>query len=146
MTSTDPPMTSPFSPEADPGFPNRRRRFTPLRFLGFAALVVLCVLVYGFATEALWNWLVPSIFHLRRVTFWEAAGLVLLGKLLFGGFHRHGKGRRGGGPGRRGWGSPMRERFARMSPEERDKFRAGMRGSRWTCRPTRTESAQGDLS
>ena len=60
-----------------------------------AAMVVLAVTVFGWVTKELWNWLMPSIFGLRMVTFWQAIGLVLLGKMLFGGFHKHGYGRRG---------------------------------------------------
>jgi hypothetical protein len=76
---------------------------------------------------ALWNWLMPAIFGLRAVSFAQALGLLLLGKILFGGFHRH------GGRGR-GWGRHWEERWAKMTPEERERFRAGMRGGRW-CRP-----------
>jgi hypothetical protein len=83
-------------------------------------LLVACF-VFGFATEHLWNWLMPSIFGLRVITFWQALGLVVLGKILFGGFHKHG----GGG---RGWKRHMEARWAGMSEEEREKFRAGMRG------------------
>jgi hypothetical protein len=88
-------------------------------------MVCLAVLVFGFATMHLWNWLMPGIFGLRTVTFWQAIGLLLLGKILFGGFHRH-----GGGRGR--WGRHMGQRWEKMTPEERERFRAGMRG-RWRC-------------
>jgi hypothetical protein len=47
----------------------------------------------------------------------------VLSKILFGGFHRH-------GGGRNGWRRHMEERFAQMTPEERERFRAGMRGRR----------------
>ncbi len=33
----------------------------------------------------LWNWVVPDLFGLRRVGFWEALGLLALCRILFGG-------------------------------------------------------------
>lgn len=90
-------------------------------------VVIVAAIVFGFVTMNLWNWLMPAIFGMKLITFWQALGLVLLSKILFGGFHRH-------GGGRRGWKRHMEERFANMSPEEREKFRAGMRGRGW-CRP-----------
>ncbi len=90
-------------------------------------LVVLAALLFGVVVEHLWNWLMPSIFGLRAITFWEAFGLLLLAKILFGGIHRHGG---GWGRGRRAWKEKMEARFASMTPEERERFRAGMAGRR----------------
>jgi hypothetical protein len=95
------------------------RFFKGVKILLF--MVVACF-VFGFVTEHLWNWLMPSIFGLRMLTFWQALGLVVLSKILFGGFHKH-----NGGGGRR-WKQRMESRWAQMSDEEREKFRAGMRG------------------
>jgi hypothetical protein len=104
--------------------------------LKIAAMVILAVTLFGFATEYLWNWLMPAIFGMHAITFVQAMGLLLLSKILFGGFHRH-------GGGRRGWKRHMAERWARMSPEEQEKFRAGMRG-RGMCgfRPSREAAAE----
>jgi hypothetical protein len=86
---------------------------------------ILAVALFGYVTMSLWNWLMPMLFGLRTVTFWQAIGLLLLSKLLFGGFH-------GRGGRRREWKRDMAERWEKMSPEEREKMRAGMRG-RWGC-------------
>jgi hypothetical protein len=86
------------------------------------AMVVIAVIAFGFVTMGLWNALMPAIFGLKAITFWQALGLLVLGKILFGGFHRH------GGGGGRGWRRHMEERWAQMTPEEREKLRAGMRG------------------
>lgn len=55
-------------------------------FLGF----VVFIFVGGLVVQWLWNWLLPDIFALRRVTFWEALGLLALCRILFGGFGKGG--------------------------------------------------------
>jgi hypothetical protein len=50
-----------------------------------AALVlipVLLVLCSG-VTMWLWNWLMPTIFHLPTIGFWQAVGILLLSHILF---------------------------------------------------------------
>ena len=42
-------------------------------------------LVFGWLVMVLWNWLMPAIFHLGLITYWQAFGIVVLGKLIFGG-------------------------------------------------------------
>jgi hypothetical protein len=66
------------------------------------------------------------------ITFAQSLGLLVLSKILLGGFHKHGHG--GGGWQRKAWQRRMQKRWAKMTPEERERFRAGMR-SRWNCRP-----------
>jgi hypothetical protein len=95
-----------------------------IKIIKILLCVVAACIVFGLITEHLWNWLMPSIFGLRLITFWQALGLVVLGKILFGGFHKH------GGGGRREWRRHMEARWGQMSEEEREKFRAGMRGRR----------------
>ena len=58
-------------------------------FLGVAFAVVFA-LVFGIVVKLLWNWLMPAIFGLGEISYWQAFGLVILAKLLFGAFgHRH---------------------------------------------------------
>jgi len=52
--------------------------------VGFA---VLFALVFGLVVRVLWNWLMPAIFGLGQISFWQAFGIVLLAKLLFGAGH-----------------------------------------------------------
>jgi uncharacterized membrane protein len=92
--------------------------FKGLKIAVFAALALL---VFGFVVMSLWNWLMPGLFGLRLITFWQALGLLVLFKILFGGFHRR------GGPGMH-WRRRMMERWEQMTPEEREKFRQGIRG------------------
>ncbi len=102
----------------------KRNRF--LHVLKVLAIVAVAITVVSFVTMHLWNWLMPAVFGLRTISWAQALGMLVLGKLLFGGFHRH------GGCRKRGWKQGMEERWAQMSPEERERFRAGMRG-RWGC-------------
>lgn len=91
----------------------RKRLFiiAPLALLGFAALVV----IGGEVVMRLWNWLLPSLFGWRAITFWEALGLLILCRILFG--------RTGGAGMRSRMGRRMAERFETMTPEERDRLR-----------------------
>src|SRR5258708_10578107 len=99
----------------------KQHRF--FRMLKILLIVVVAGTLLGFLIMHLWNWLMPSLFGLNVITFWQALGLFVLGKLLLGGFHRH----HGGRPR---WARHMRERWDQMSPAERESFRAGMRGRR----------------
>jgi hypothetical protein len=65
--------------------------------------ISLFALVFGWLVMVLWNWLMPPIFGLGLIGFWQAFGLIILGKLLFGsiGMGRGHHGRRHGPPWRR---------------------------------------------
>ncbi|HET7890258.1 MAG TPA: hypothetical protein VFL34_01960 [Candidatus Sulfotelmatobacter sp.] len=90
------------------------------RMLKFALFALLFVTVFSFVVMRLWNWLVPPVFGWHVITFWQALGLLLLCKILFGGFHGRGRNMY--------WRRRMMERWEKMTPEEREKFRQGMRG------------------
>jgi hypothetical protein len=86
------------------------------------AAVVLVVVTY--AVMYLWNWLVPTLIGWKSIDFLQAMGLLVLTRLLvgfrgFGGWHRHHHAH---------WRGRMHERWAQMTPEEREKFKEGMRG------------------
>jgi hypothetical protein len=83
--------------------------------------MILFIFLGGEAVKLLWNWLTPPLFGFRAITFWQAIGLLALCRILLGGFGRHGFNR---GYARR----RIAERMDRMTPEERERFRQGMRG------------------
>jgi uncharacterized membrane protein len=98
-----------------------------LRVLKLALLVVpllvLFVAVIGFVVMSLWNWLMPALFGWKLISYWQALGLIILSRILFGGF----RGAVGRGGHRR---HRMMERCEKMTPEERERFRQGLHG-RW---------------
>jgi small-conductance mechanosensitive channel len=102
-----------------------------MRGVMFALLAVVFVVVFGFVVRSLWNWLMPALFGWRLITFWQAMGILVLTRILFGGFR--------GRPGHHGhWRRRMMERWEQMTPEEREKFREGFRGR---CSPFRQPPA-----
>ena len=51
--------------------------------IGIAILIVAGIALFGFVTMKLWNWLMPEIFGLKTITYWQAWGLMLLSWILF---------------------------------------------------------------
>ena len=46
-------------------------------------VLILAVLLFGAPLMLLWDWLMPTLFGLPEITFWQACGLQLLATLLF---------------------------------------------------------------
>ena len=86
------------------------------RWYLFIPLVLVAFVGFGFITMHLWNSLMPVIFHLPEVTFWQIIGLMILSRLVIGGFGGHG---RGHNHCRR----EFHEKWEKMTPEEREQFK-----------------------
>jgi hypothetical protein len=86
-----------------------------LRVFRIVAFGLVAVAVFGFLLMSLWNWLIPSLTGWHTLGFIQALGLLVLCRILFGGFG--GRWRHGGG-----------RRWSRLSPEERERVRAEFRG------------------
>src|SRR5215467_2552529 len=112
------------------------RRNRVARVLRIIIMVIAGFALFSFFVMRLWNWLVPTIFGWHNINYWQALGLFVLSKILFGGF------RGGWGHGHR-WPRRMRDRWERMTPEEREKFRKGMMGCRIARRLEEGEAAPG---
>jgi hypothetical protein len=104
------------------------KRFRILRGLKVLAIAALAVAVFGYAVMLLWNWTVPAVTGFHSVTFAQALALLVLARILFGGFRA-----RGGGWH---WRHRMRERWEQMTPEQREQFQ-GFVGSRFGCHTAR---------
>jgi len=88
-----------------------------MKFIGWV-LFGLCgisalALVLGLFVRLLWNWLMPELFGLAEITYWQAVGLLILSHLLFKGHslrrHRDREGRSERG---RWFASRVREHMA----------------------------------
>jgi hypothetical protein len=86
----------------------------PVAILG----IMLVAFLGGELVLQLWNWLLPTLFGWRQITFWQAFGILALCRILFGGLGGHGR-------GRSNFRRRMGERWERMTPEERERFRQG---------------------
>ncbi|HYU78486.1 MAG TPA: hypothetical protein VEK56_05850 [Vicinamibacterales bacterium] len=91
----------------------------PFAILG----ILLFAFIGGELVKLLWNWLLPPLFGLPEVTFWQALGLLALCRILFG------------GRGMIGRSGPR----ARFTLEERERFRQRMR-ERFGFGPAPSES------
>ena len=94
------------------------RKFRFLMPIGFLFIIAGA----GAVVMLLWNWLMPAIFGLISISFWQALGLFILARILFGGF---GLGRKGmmHGMMHHGMGeNPMHEKWRKMTPEQRKEF------------------------
>jgi len=93
----------------------KARFFIPIIVLTVVALMSLAV--YG-----LWNSVAADVLGVKTITYWQALGILVLARILFGGFPR------GGVP----WGPAFRhrmmmKRWESLTPEQREKMRQEMR-------------------
>jgi hypothetical protein len=56
--------------------------------LGGLALAGGLAIIFGYFVMLLWNWLMPGIFGLVTITFWQAVGIIILARIFFGNFKR----------------------------------------------------------
>jgi hypothetical protein len=94
------------------------------KILMWASLFIATVLLTVLAVQVLWNWLVPTLFSGPIISYYQAAGLLILCRILFKGFF----GNYGGfGRGRWGYGPSWKDKWATMSVEDRERFKSKMR-------------------
>jgi hypothetical protein len=64
--------------------------------MALAAMVFIpaFLALFGAVTMWLWNWLMPAIFKLPAIGFWQAVGILILAQILFKGGHFRSAGRR----------------------------------------------------
>jgi hypothetical protein len=96
-------------------FNRRGGRFSVAKIIGFIILAFIGIFAFGSIVMLLWNALMPVIFHLPLITFWQALGLLVLAKIFFSGFR--------GGPRARWKRDSLKEGWAKMTPEQQERFR-----------------------
>jgi len=80
--------------------------------------IIFGIIGLGFATLYLWNWLVPELFNGPLITIWQAFGLIILSKILFGSF----KGKHNCSM-HKGMQKNWKEKYEGLSDEEKEKFK-----------------------
>jgi hypothetical protein len=98
--------------------------------LALVAFMAIC----GEVVMHLWNWLLPALFGWHPINFWQALGLLVLCRLLFGNLS-HGSDR---SRSRR----RRDEQWEKMTPEEREKFRQSWRARCSSFRAPGTEGKE----
>jgi Ca2+/H+ antiporter, TMEM165/GDT1 family len=100
----------------------RGRKFWIKRAIFIPIAIAAGVFIFGSLVMLLWNGLLPAIIGVSTITFWQAIGILLLSKILFGGFR--------GGHGHHpfhGEEYAWNKRWMHLSPEEREKMKAEWR-------------------
>jgi hypothetical protein len=68
--------------------------WSPLKIVGMVVAGIVGALVFalafGYFVMLLWNWLMPSLFGISKIYFWQAFGIILLARLIFGTVGHHG--------------------------------------------------------
>lgn len=97
---------------------NRSKRNFRRHSLKFIPIVILIVAALAGIVMLLWNAILPEVIHVSTITYWQSLGLLVLSRILFGGFKPGPP--RGRSPfGRQEW----REKWMNMSEEERRQFK-----------------------
>ena len=97
-----------------------------MRKLYKGLFMLLLLFALPFVIKGLWNAILPAISQITAITYWQALGLFILSRILFGGFRCGG--RRHGGTSKFG-GAGFRQKFMNMTEEERAAFK-----KRWSER------------
>jgi len=91
--------------------------------IGGVVIAAVLALLFGFFVMLLWNWLMPEIFGLTKITFWQAWGLVVLSHILFKSFPHHGHDDHD-----RHWKEKFRSKFMAHKDEDTYKDESGAVG------------------
>ncbi len=100
--------------------PNNKRKYVPGRLFFFLLFASAAALVFGAVVMLLWNAVLPPLLNVRTITYWQAVALFVLCKILFGNFRPF---VHGGRPSFGGSPSHWREKWMKMSDEEKSKFK-----------------------
>jgi hypothetical protein len=120
-----------FDHERGMGFRSKRFCFIPVVFVA-GVFIISGVVMF------LWNAILPGVTAVHAVTYWQAMGILVLSRILFGGFrgiHDHGRHHH------RHLGKDLREKWLQMDPEERQKMRENLKNE-WKQKSESTEKPQ----
>lgn len=109
----------------------RGRNFWIKRAIFIPIAVAAGIFIFGSVVMLLWNGLLPAILGVKTISFWQAIGILVLSKILFGGFGgRHGHHKcHGHGPQHHWHGRWMDH----LTPEQREMMKSEWQGR---CKPS----------
>lgn len=93
--------------------------------------IIAAVLIFGGAVMLLWNAIIPGLIGWAPITYMKAIGLLVLCRILFGGFHggrghHWRRGMHGGMMARKEWEGLTEEERARLKEEWKKRCGAPM--------------------
>lgn len=94
----------------------------------FVPIFIGGIFLFTWLVMLLWNAILPAVTGVKAISFFQAMGILVLSKILFG-FNKG-----WGGSRHYQWKHRMEEKLKDMTPEEREKFKAEWRnrcGGRW---------------
>ncbi len=117
-----------------------KKGFWIKKILAILLIAPIAVLAMGGMVMWLWNNTLPDLLGVKLIGFWQALGLLLLSKILFGGW----KGRGGSWGGRSRWKDDWKAKWQGMTPEERQQWKEDMRRrcSTWRNPGTKQQEAE----
>jgi len=110
----------------------RRRGLWILGIIFIPIAIAAGVFLFGSVVMLLWNALLPGLLGVGTITFWQAIGILILSKILFGGFGHGHSNHRSHYHGRHNWHG----KWMHMTPEEREKMKAEWKNR---CEPSTTQ-------
>ncbi len=96
-----------------------KRGFRKRIFFKIFFLVIVFLAAFSAIVMLLWNNVLANVIHVSTINFWQALGILVLAKILFGGF----RGGPGGGPWGQRWRNKWQQKWANMTPEERERLK-----------------------
>jgi hypothetical protein len=98
------------------------KKFWVKKIIGFIILAIAGTALLSYVVMRLWNGVLVDALHASEVSYWQALGILVLSKILFGGFKGH-----CGSPYKHHWKNEMKEKWQGMTPEERERIKAEWR-------------------
>lgn len=96
---------------------NMHKKFRMVKIACFILIAIAFMALLAYVVMLLWNNVLVEVLRVSAITFWQALGILVLSKILFGGL----KGGYGGY--KQHWKNKMQEKWQSMSPEEREKVK-----------------------
>ena len=95
---------------------NNNRKIGPPKW-GIALCAIAAIFGFGAVVMFLWNAILPEVLQVSSINYWQAIGILILSKILFGGI--------GGGGGKNcgGTSRKWKDRFRQLSDEEKEDFK-----------------------